>query len=160
MSKETLNQVKKERGFKLYDLIIYAVIVALIVLAFVLSGTLLKGESIDGIEIRHKNAVVFTYLFNGDKYEIKDGEKVEIVSNDEDTLTIKFYPENLKYKYNQIEIDKVKKTVKVVEATCSTRKDCVHTQELKSNSQSIICIPHELIILPLGQSVSDKDIIL
>jgi hypothetical protein len=160
MPLETVQKIKKDGFFKPFDLIIYAVLLVLVAVLFLSSGIFAPKDELSGIDVVCQNKKVFTYVFNGDDYQIFDGEKIEILTDTPSELTLKFYTDKLKYKFNQIKIDKVKKSVKVVDATCSTRKDCVHTAEMTNSSQTIICVPHELIIAPTGKTPSDTDIIL
>lgn len=160
MALDTVQKIKKDGFFKPLDIIIYAVLLIVVAVLFVSSGIFAPKDELSGIEIIFQNEKVFVYLFNGDDYQIFDDEKIEILTDTPNELTFKFYPEKLKYEFNRIKIDKVKKSVKVVDATCSTRKDCVYTAEMTNSSQTIICVPHELIISPTGKTPSDTDIII
>jgi hypothetical protein len=107
-----VQKIKKDGFFKPFDLIIYAVLLVLVAVLFLSSGIFAPKDELSGIDIVCQNKKVFTYVFNGDDYQIFDGEKIEILTDTPSELTLKFYTDKLKYKFNQIKIDKVKKSVK------------------------------------------------
>lgn len=158
MSIKIFNQVKKDRGFKPSDLIIYVVVLILIGTSFWLSYALFPTNEMHGFEVLYKNVRVFLYDFERDEYKIEDSDCIQVLDSNDEELTVKFsvYDGD---GYNLIYVKKTKRSVSVIEADCSTRKDCVFAAAITNCSQTIICTPHDLIILPIGD-VNGEDIIL
>lgn len=158
MSIKVFNQVKKDRGVKPLDLLIYAVALIFVGASFWLSYALFPTNDMHGFEILYKNTRVFAYDFERDEYEISNSDCILILDGNGEVMTVKFsvYGGD---GYNLIYVNKTKRSVSVIEADCSARKDCVFAAEITNCSQTIICTPHELIILPIGD-VDGGDIIL
>ena len=149
MSLKKVEQVKRSKWFRLWDLLIYGIIAAAIValiLVFTLTG---RGGKLDGINISYKGEKVFTYSFSGGGYEIFSEGNIEINADSADRLELTFYT-NGKSGYNTILIDKKNKSVKVTASNCSWHKDCVYTAALDNDrSVPILCTPHALSISPI-----------
>ena len=62
-------------------------------------------------------------------------------------FNVVIYTSSEKKGFNEIVFDCVNLTAKVIESTCSSSKDCVHTPALTTNG-SIYCAPHNLKIVP------------
>lgn len=156
MSLKKVEQVKKTKWFRPWDLLVYGLLAAIIV-ALVLVFTLSqKGGKFDGIIISYKGEKVFSYTFSGDTYEIFSEENIEIKENGGEKLLLTFYTDG-KEGYNDIEISK-SGSVKVSASDCSLHKDCVYTPPLTSSRKTpIICTPHALVISPL--TISDDGVI-
>ena len=151
MSLKKVDEVKADKGFKIFDLIIYGGILVLAVVLFIVVFVTKSGEKSDGFRIFADNAVVFEYSFqDGEKFR---GETVETVEEDEDKLIIKITTGG--GGYNTVEIDKAG-YVKMQDANCG-KKDCVYTPEL-SKSGIIYCPPHALKIVPLNINEDDGNI--
>ena len=92
---------------------------------------------------------VATYLYDGE-LSIKDvSYKDLIVLGEDNTITI--YLDQSKTHFNKIKVDKKQRTAKVIDANCSTSKDCTFTPALKGNS-AIVCVPHKLKIVAIGKT--------
>lgn len=91
---------------------------------------------------------VATYLYDG-KLSIKDNTYNDLIVLDGDTITI--YLDKTKTHFNKIEVDQKQRTAKVIDANCSTSKDCTYTPSLKGNS-AIVCVPHKLKIVSIGKT--------
>lgn len=155
MAIKKIEQIKEGKFFRIWDIVAYGVIVAVTVALFL--GIFLSRDKspTDGIKISYNGVQVFTYDYSSNEYEIVAAENIEIVSDDSRTLTFVFYTRG-KRGYNKIVIDKIEKSVKVVDADCSTHKDCVYTPALADNSSIISCPPHSMLIEPLVRS-TDND---
>lgn len=156
MSYNKIEQVRKTKYFRLWDILIYGII-ALIIAALFLVVFLTSDKSpTNGFTIRQADKVVFTYYFDTDKceYALADGI-ISIDGQDDKSLKLTVYTAD-KSGYNKVEVDKVNKSVKVVDADCSLlKKDCVYTPALKDNSSVISCLPHEMYIEPLIKRVDN-----
>ncbi|MDE7301444.1 MAG: NusG domain II-containing protein [Clostridia bacterium] len=156
MAVKKIEQIKEGKFFRIWDLVAYGVIVAVTVALFL--GIFLSRDAspTDGIKISYNGEVVFTYEYASDEYKIFSDSNIDeesIVDTDE-SLTLVFYTQG-KRGYNKIVIDKLKKSVKVVDADCSTHKDCVYTPALADNSSIISCPPHSMLIEPLVRTFDD-----
>ena len=150
MSLKKIEQVKAGKWFKIWDLLVYGLIVGVIVALILVFAFVGKGGKLDGIIISYKGEQVLTYNFTENEYEIIKTDYIEVKENDEERLTLTFYTEG-KTGYNDIEISKKEKSVKVTASDCSTHKDCVYTPALSgSRSVPILCTPHALSIAPLN----------
>ncbi|MGN1104905.1 MAG: NusG domain II-containing protein [Candidatus Coproplasma sp.] len=158
MSYKKIEQVRKTKYFRLWDILVYGVILLIIAALFLVVFLTGDKSSANGFTIRQREKVVFTYYFDTDRYEYSLTDSiVEIDSEDESSLIITVYTPN-KSGFNRVKVDKVNNTVEVVDADCSLlRKDCVHTPALKDNSSVISCLPHEMYIEPLIKRVDNPE---
>ena len=145
MSLKKVTQVKKDRGFKIFDLIVYGVIIVLIAVLFISLFATSDRSPLSGVRVCVDNRAVFGYDFEKDEYEILS-DKVA-VENGADKLTVTVTPHS--GEKNVIVINKKRGTVKMTEANCHG-KDCKYMPEIKDNSGIIYCSPHKLRIEPLN----------
>ncbi len=149
MSLKKIEQVKAGKWFKIWDLLVYGLLVGVIVALILVFAFVGKGGKLEGVIISYKGEQVFTYNFTESKYEIKKSDYIEVKEDGDDLLLLTFYTRG-KSGYNDIEINKKDKSVKVTASNCSTHKDCVYTPALSgSRSVPILCTPHALSIAPL-----------
>lgn len=149
MSLKKINGVKADKGFKIFDLIIYAAIAALIVALFIIFVFVPDKSGASDITVYYKNQPVYTYSFETQTGRIIDGEHISVDGQTAEGLSLTFYGADRNEK-NSIYIDKINKSVDVTEANCSTRKDCVHMDKITDKSKVIICSPHNMKIQPQG----------
>ena len=145
------DNVKNRKPFYFYDLIIYTATLILVVGLFLGFVVFNSPENSDGFKIivNEKEALVFYY--ESGAYEIKEtGEAVSFtIDKAEDGIYfISVFYKDLN-EHNIISVNTEEKKVKVSDADCSIRKDCVHTKEIEGDSGAIYCMPHKLKILPL-----------
>ena len=161
MSLKKVEQVKKDRGFKLFDLIIYGAVAALVVALFL--GVFLTRDTspLSGIRIYYDNTVIYEYVFEesegGANGETLRADCVEDVKSEGDGVTLKISVEG---GYNTVLINTAARTAEVIDADCSNRRDCVYSPALSDNSSFICCVPHKLKIEPLGYNPDDGTIIM
>lgn len=160
MAIKKIGQIKESKWFRVWDLIVYGV-VAVIIAALFLTVFLTRDTSLpNGFKISYDGRDVFSYIFTEDRYESLSPSNIVVVEENGEKLVLTFYTDDGKG-YNKIEVDKVKRTVRVTDANCSAHKDCVYTPEIKGGSSAIICPPHGMIIRPLGTAKDDDgDIII
>lgn len=142
MSKTTLENIKKDKGFKIFDLAVYGVIVLIIAVTFIAVFATKDSSPLKGVCVYLNEAVVFEYDFENDSYEKAEGYDIE-VSDKGESLQIKI---SVKEGYNLIEIDK-KGSVRIKEADCHGR-DCVYSPAITDSNGIIFCSPHLLKITP------------
>jgi hypothetical protein len=150
MSLKKLQQVKEDKGFKIFDLIVYALVVVLIVVLFTVFVFTKDSQPLEGVGIYVKNEQIFTYIFADDEYSIKS-ESVTILSNDDNKMVVRIVTGEDGEGYNDVEINKSGVWVKVIDANCSPlSKDCVRTAKISDNQWCIYCLPHALSVMPYG----------
>ncbi|MCM1236817.1 MAG: NusG domain II-containing protein [Ruminococcus flavefaciens] len=154
MSLKKVGQVKADKGFKIWDLVVYGVIAVLVVALFIVVFTTRDTSPLSGVRISVKNEVVYEYDFG--KGEIsKNGEYAEVLSENSEKLILKITAGG---GYNVVEIDKGG-AVKVTEADCG-KGDCVFTPQIKDNGGIIYCSPHGLKIVPYDFDIDGGNIIM
>ena len=152
MSLKKVNQVKKDRFFKIWDILIYG-IVAVVIVALFLAVTLTQDTgALTGINIYYQDALAFTYDFEEDEYDIRLENNIRVEAENSDHITLIFCENGGSFDgpadYNIIEIDKRERAVQVTESDCSNRRDCVFTQPIGNSAGVIVCTPHNLRIVP------------
>lgn len=158
MSQTKIEQVKKTKYFKPWDILVYGIILLIIAALFLVVFLTGDKTSANGFTIRQGEKVVFTYYFDTDRYEysLTDG-RIKIESENESSLILTVYTKD-KGGFNKVKVDKLNNSVEVTDADCSLlRKDCVHTPSLKDNSSVISCLPHEMYIEPLIKRVDNPE---
>lgn len=160
MSLKKIEQVKADKGFKIFDLIIYGVVTALAVVLFIVVFTVRDTSPVRGVKFKYINEIIYEYDF--EKGEISRNDKyIEITEETEEKLIIKIKLTG--DEFNVVELDK-SGSVKMIDANCP-RKDCIHGNtfigsEIKNNSDYIHCLPHKFQILPYDYDLDNGDIIM
>ena len=149
MKKQVL-QLKEQKPFKLFDVILYAVIAVFIVGLFVAFFQKTDSNFV-GVDVNLDGEVIMNYRFENDVIKVGDKWKDKIlVSYDGDLIIVKFV---FGKDYNVLEIDKAKKCAKMIEANCSYHKECVNNfPVIDSADKFTICAPHKLQIRGVGVS--------
>lgn len=148
MAIKKIEQIKEGKWFRVWDLVAYGVIVVIIAALFLALFLSRDTSPADGIKISYNGTAVFTYDYASGKPEVLSESNIEIISDTDEKLTLIFYTAERKG-HNTVVIDKVKKSVKVTEADCSTHMDCVYMPALTDKSSIISCTPHFMLIEPL-----------
>lgn len=154
MSLKKIDQVKKSGWFRIPDIIIYAVLLVAAAALFLAFYFTKDKSPADGIRILYANRNVFEYYYSKDDYKIFDENNIKLENESAEKLILTFYTDDKKG-YNKVVIDKIEKSVKVTEADCSSRKDCVYMPEIKDNSGFISCSPHMMTIRPFNPKTDD-----
>lgn len=154
MSIEKVEQLKKDKGFRIWDLIVYGVIVVIIVVIFVAVYSTKDTTSFEGIKVTVQGSDVFRYSFDNKKIDYIDEKTVTVLTEDENTLEVKVVCGG---GYNVFTVNK-KGSVKMKETDCSAfHPDCLYMAAIKDNNGFIYCLPHGLRIEPY-KYVPDNDI--
>ena len=140
MSKKTVERIKTDKGFKIFDLILYGVIILIVAVSFIAVFATKDKSPLKGVCVFFEEKLVFEYDFEND--EVVEGEDL-VVSNTEKSLQVKIKTDD---GFNLIEIDK-KGSVRIIEADCRGR-DCVYSPAITDNNGIIFCSPHMLKIIP------------
>lgn len=155
MSLKKVADVKADKGFRIWDLIIYGVIAALAVILFAVIFATRDTGPLSGIRVYVANEAVFEYDFTSGEYTNLNPSVAGIISDGDDCLTIRI---NATEGYNIVVIDK-SGSVKVSEADC-TKNDCVYYPAISDNSGFIYCLPHRLKILPCDFNPDNGNLIM
>ncbi len=164
MSLKKVEQTKKEKFFRPWDLLIYGVVIAVTVALFI-ALIYIGTDTDDGyISAYYDGEVVFTYSFESDELDICMESNVKVESDADGIITLIFCTsdgsiEDGRYEdYNAIEIDKALKTVKVTDTDCSGRKDCMRMGIGEGYvSELIYCSPHSLLVQPASAFDGESD---
>lgn len=148
MSLKKIEQTKRDKWFRIFDLIIYGVILVSVAVLFIVLFTTRDTSSLTGVRITVKSSVVFEYEF-GKEYR-KLSEDIEVEEDEKGiTVTVRRGDD-----LNVVYIDKDKKTAKMQEANCRG-KHCLYFSPLENNSQFISCSPHSVKIEPLFRDLDN-----
>lgn len=143
MSLKKLDDVRADKGFKIFDLVIYAAIIVAIAAIFLAVFLTRDTGGLSGFEIYREGKLIYSFSFDGGE-TFCDNNFVE-TERGEGSLTIKITAGSGK---NTAVADLNARTVRMTEANCSTHKDCVYTPAIRDNSGVIICSPHGIKIVP------------
>ena len=157
MSINNIKQEKENKIFKKWDILVYAILLVLIVVLFLVVFISKDDSKIEGFEMSYKNNKILTYDFQKDSFDY-NSEFIEI-NECENGYIILFYLDDKKTDFNKIQVNTQDKCVVVLDASCSTSKDCT-SMSIKKISDTIICVPHSLIIKPLGSSNIEDNIVI
>lgn len=159
MSLSHIENVKKDGGFRVWDLLIYGVIVLVVAVIFIAVFATRNKSELTGVRFYVNNAAVYEYDFT----EKSDGYKgiflSEVVEVTEDNGKILKLKVSAYGGYNVVELDR-SGSVKVTGADCSRRADCVHTPAVKDGGGVIFCSPHRFKIVPYDFNPDGGNIII
>jgi hypothetical protein len=162
MSIKKVEQVKSDKGFKIFDLIAYAVITLSILIMFIVFVFTADRSSLTTIKISFikdwETVTAFTYDFDSDEYTVYSSENIEVTEDTQSRIILYFYVDESRGEYNEIIIDKSEKCVWVEDANCNN-KTCKSFGKLKTKNQAISCSPHGyMVIEPNDYKVSGSEI--
>lgn len=157
MSLKKIEQVKQDRGFKLFDLIIYGLVLLAVAALFIAVFATRDKSPVTGIKIYIRAEAVFEYSFGS---AVPSGETLDKrVETKEDengvTVTVRADEKHL----NVIYIDKAKKTAKMTEANCKGGQ-CKYFPAIDDNNKYIYCDPHGVKVEPLSRDWDNPNIII
>ncbi len=138
--------IKTRKAFGKLDFILYLTLALLLFLLFLFFVILPSRSPAKGFKVTVGETIVFNFYYQDCSYDITDGYDVKVKETDgvyEITVTT---PAG----YNVIQTKPSEGYVKVVDANCSIGKDCVYTAPIKTDGGAIVCLPHDLRVLPIG----------
>ena len=153
MKKRKAIDLNNAPAFSAWDIPVYAITLIVVALLFLFFVILPTPNANEGFSLFVDGKKIANYKYGEYSVQILDDAFQTNVVYDKTQSTITIYLSSDKVDYNVLKIDERDKTVKVIDANCSVSKDCVYTPSLKSGS-AIVCAPHKLKILPLGESLS------
>ena len=147
MSREKLQQTKRAAWFKGWDILIYALILLLLLALFLFFFIFPEREQLSGIEIFVKNERVFFCEFNEGSYTIEDASRVRV----EESAALLLVTITTEEGFNTVEIDTKARRADMTDANCSMSRDCVHMPAIENTASApISCIPHGVVVMPVG----------
>lgn len=159
MNKDKLQKLKTQKYFKKADIIAYLSLAVLIVVLFWVFVFSSPKTTLDSVNVfkqsKTQDSVIFNYDFTNKTYTIADGysKYIEIDDNSNGIL-VKIYTEDMKG-YNLIQI--TQNDAYVVDANCSFHQDCMQFPHINGNNDVIICVPHNLTLIGVGEIVQGSD---
>ncbi len=154
MSLKKVRQVKQGKWFRVWDLIIYGAVIALLIALFLAVFLTRDKTPANGVRLYYKGEAVCEYDYKTDKLNIIKADNIQVEENGEELLHFTFYTDG-KSGFNKVEINKKEKSVTVIDADCSLRKDCVYSPAITNNSSYISCPPHNFTIEPITRAYTD-----
>lgn len=147
MSKtDKIDKIKNIKPFRLADVIVYIVLAVLIVallLAFCLPR---QDSSLRGVEVVLKGEIVAEYYFEDDSLitaavvdSRREGDKYYLTVNSQSSG------------YNLVVIDLTERKAWVQESDCSSSAECTQMKTITKAGNSIICVPHALVVQGVGE---------
>lgn len=103
MSLKKVEAVKKEKGFKILDLIVYGIILAIVVVLFIVVFATKNTDALSGVRIYSKGEAVFEYSFETFEYKQLSNSVTVETEEAEGVLTVKIISSD---GFNVIRIDK------------------------------------------------------
>ena len=146
MSKNRIDKIRNSRPFEKHDLVVYAVLILFVAVLFLSFVILPKKQNYGSFSVSKNGTNILTYSFDLDSLYIQSQFEHLIEKSEQNgQIYIKIFNDQNKTKFNTLLIDKNNKTVDVVEANCSSSKECVHMPKI-AGSGAIYCAPHALSI--------------
>lgn len=154
MSKtDKLDKINNIKPFRLADVIVYVVLAVLIV-ALLMAFCLPKQDSsLRGVEVTLKGEVVAEYYFEDDNLVTaaaldsrREGDRYYLTVNAQSGG------------YNLVVIDVTEHKAWVQEADCSSSAECTQMKAITKAGDSIICIPHALVVQGVGDGEAREPI--
>lgn len=152
MSLATVKKEQQNKLFKKADLILYITLAVLIVVLFFVFVVDKDKKESKGFEIIQDEVVILSYNFETDIYKITEGyEDILLILHNYDNFSITIFAKEHDH-FNQISIDRDKKYVYMLDANCSSSKDCTK-MSINGDNDVIVCVPHKLKIKGLSNNI-------
>lgn len=140
------------------DIIVYIALVVLIVVLFIVIWGIKGESSLESIDVYHNESLVLRYDPQDKSYRIsKDYSDLVVVNKFDTYYTFTIYTDKEKKHYNEFTIND-QNVCTMVNANCSTRKDCAHSPSIKMDKDIIICAPHKIKIVGVGSGEISPEI--
>ena len=148
--KDRIAQEKENKFFMKWDILVYSILALLIVALFLVVFLTKSNDKLTGFTIQYDNAKVCEYSFEN-KSITYDPKYISLEKISEDEFKLTFHEEEDKSHFNVIHVYISKEIIECEDADCSLSKDCTHMKITKMGD-TIICVPHKLMITPIGKS--------
>lgn len=147
MSLKKVKQVRADKGFRIWDLAVYAALAVLIIALFVAFVFTRDGSPVTSVSVMYgygeEQRTICRYDFSSGALTYYDPEYITVNASSAEGVQVTFSEGD---GYNVIYFDNTNSSVKVTEANCPSL-DCVHTAAITTNSSlPIVCTVHRLIV--------------
>lgn len=143
-----ISEIRSRKIFSAWDLFFYAALALLTVLLLLAVFLPKKGEEFAGIEILIGGETAYVYRF-GEGGNVQKGYESAVREETEDgRVTVTVLTEQ---GFNAIVIDETARSVFMRDSDCSFRRDCTRMKQISSASGAIVCLPHDLKVLPVSR---------
>ena len=156
MSQKRIDQVRSDRGFKIFDLIIYGTIAVFVAALFIAVFVTRNSQPLSGFRVYLQNELIYEYDFEKAESKIYVSDRISENAAEEGKLLVTVHTGG---GFNKIEINLVGKEVRVTDSDCGKR-DCVYTPAITDGGGIIFCSPHRLKIEPYGFDYDGGNIII
>ena len=151
MTQKKVEQVKADKGFRIWDLAVYAALIALIVALFIAFVFTRDSSPLTSVSVSigfgEEQRTVCTYNFTTQSLNVIDDSVITVNYPEDGGIELTFHGEG-EGEENIIFIDTRNVSVSVTQANCPAL-DCVYTAAITNNSSlPIICSTHRMIIRP------------
>ena len=160
MNTARIQQIKVQKVFRKWDILLYALLFLLIISLFYFFRFSAQDISLQGIEVYYEDrdageSLIFSYDFVSDEYTVDSRyeDKIKIEKTDDGYNVDIFYGTD---GYNLLRILHAGEAY-IVDANCSSRKDCTAFEHITKGNMVIICVPHHLKIVGIGPSGETPD---
>lgn len=140
-------KIKQSKPFEIGDVFVYFALFLALLFLFIFFVIVPSTTVSNGFNIFIDGNKVAVYHYGSNKVDICNDNYLNLINYDATKKTITVYSDSNKTAYNVIAVDDANKTAKIIDANCSTSKDCVSTPSL---GVAIVCAPHKLKITPIG----------
>ena len=150
--KNLAEKIKNSKPFSKWDAIVFiaaAFVVAVLFIAIIPA----RADESPGFKVLLGQTEIYSYRYGG-QHIINEryADRIQISDENDGTFTVKIFTDTDKTEFNLLAVNDGERWVKVKDSNCSARRDCVYFPPLDSEAGSIICVPHDLKILPLGNA--------
>ena len=150
---QNVQNAKKDKPFKVLDVMVYMCVVLLILVlfyVFVFDTDSVQMQIVNVIDDQ-TGEVLFTYNFLRNEYVIYENShewEVEVTKTDEG-LTVTFTREiGGEQRFNTLKIDKVALSVEMVDSRCGYHQDCVRSfSAITRSGGAVVCSPNRLKVI-------------
>ncbi|MBE7087083.1 MAG: hypothetical protein E7369_02135 [Clostridiales bacterium] len=146
MQKKWQNVETQYVAVRKLDVIVYALVLLAVVCLFSFFVIIPKTEPNSGFKVQVDGKDIFYFYYETNTYRILDGYDVSI-ENDGSVFFVNVATEN---GFNLLQVDTDKKEVRIIDSDCSNTHDCVYFAPIKDSNGVIVCVPHGLVVTPLG----------
>jgi hypothetical protein len=141
-----IEKIKKSKPFCKHDVVIYAVLSLFIAILFLSFFGFSSHDNANGFNVTLNGQKVLNYSFETNALFIESAFTDSVEKTDDgQKVLITIRSGANKEQFNVLSIDKAERSVKVVDANCSSSKECAHMPKIH-NTGAIFCAPHGLSI--------------
>ncbi len=150
MSRKTIENIKTNKPFMWWDILVYVLLALLVVGLFWGIVWSKDNDKISAVEFVQNDRIILTYDFGTDTFQ-SNAQNVKIDATSHGYMVTVTSQDGKGF--NKVAINIYDRSVDVVDADCSRSKECVHSRAITNNTASIICMPHSLIIRAISDTI-------